>query len=82
LFNNRRKAAIKLLSGGNTASNTAGQGLNIGGKIGTSGINASTFLQNSLNPNNQFMYDIKEPAYCYCNKGSFGEMVMCENPFC
>ena len=44
------------------------------------GINGT--YQNTINTNTQFMYDAKEPNYCYCGRGSFGEMVMCENPFC
>lgn len=41
------------------------------------------------NPNNkqkqqqeQFLYDANDIKYCYCNRGSFGEMVGCEHPYC
>ena len=30
----------------------------------------------------QFLYDNNNISYCYCNKGPFGDMVGCENPFC
>lgn len=30
----------------------------------------------------QFSYSLADPKYCYCLRGSFGEMVGCENPYC
>ena len=30
----------------------------------------------------EWEYDPNEPKYCYCNRPSFGEMVMCDNTFC
>lgn len=30
----------------------------------------------------EWEYDPKEPKYCYCQRPSFGEMVMCDNTFC
>ena len=35
-----------------------------------------------LNAGEDEEFDKNEPAYCYCGKPSFGEMVMCENNLC
>lgn len=72
MFLNRRKNGGKIQ--GNVPSGlippTSG---NIGSKIS---------LNPALNQKKEIIYDLKEPTYCYCERASFGEMVMCENPYC
>ena len=52
------------------------------------GMNISKKKKKTIEPTkiptkeDQFLYDANDVKYCYCNRGSFGEMVGCENPYC
>ena len=45
-------------------------------KRGKKGVNKKAQKKGELD------YDPNEPRYCYCNRPSYGSMVMCDNTFC
>ena len=44
---------------GTSGTALSNQGSNVAGKIANSMLNNGSYIQSALNPNNQFMYDLK-----------------------
>jgi hypothetical protein len=71
MFNNRKKQGSKFINASIVGVAQPNLQINstMGSKLMTTG---NLYLPQQLNSLGQFTYDAKEPAYCYCGRGSYG----------